>query len=135
MTRAKKQADLLRQNKSDNIGQGAENIIPNPDVVAKITDTVRPMKRVNEVAKHPDVDPKFIPKDYDEKSKKYILNKKTNRYDERITLITEYGLHDRIADIAHWERLLIKDIVDEALKDVIAKYEIKNKGKIKPRPE
>lgn len=49
----------------------------------------------------------------------------------RATFIVNEGLLEKIKSIAYWERLKIKEVVDLALLDAVAKYEKKN-GVIKP---
>lgn len=52
----------------------------------------------------------------------------------RATFIIKEGLLDKLKAIAYWERVLIKDVVTEALENAIAKYE-KSKGEVKPAPK
>lgn len=49
----------------------------------------------------------------------------------RATFILSENSLEKIRAISYWERILIKDIVNEALEAYIAKYE-KEKGKVKP---
>ena len=52
----------------------------------------------------------------------------------RATFILESTLLEKMKAIAYWERLLIKEVVQEALQKTIAAYEKKN-GKIRPIPK
>jgi hypothetical protein len=52
----------------------------------------------------------------------------------RATFIVNEGLLEKIKSIAYWERIKIKEVVDLALLDAVAKYEKKN-GAIKPAPK
>jgi hypothetical protein len=52
----------------------------------------------------------------------------------RATFIVNEGLLEKIKSIAYWERIKIKEVVDLALLDAVAKYEKKN-GVIKPAPK
>jgi hypothetical protein len=52
----------------------------------------------------------------------------------RATFIVNEGLLEKIKSIAYWERIKIKEVVDLALLDAVAKYEKKN-GAIKPTPK
>lgn len=52
----------------------------------------------------------------------------------RATFIVNESFLEKIKALAYWEREQIKDIVNEAFKDKIAKYEKKN-GEIKPIPK
>lgn len=58
------------------------------------------------------------------------LERGTKPGDKRKTYIVNAALADKIEAIAHWDRLTIKDVVNEAFTDRIAKYEKKN-GPIK----
>ena len=51
----------------------------------------------------------------------------------RATFIVKKELLEKIKDIAYWERVKIKDIINLALEEVIAIYE-KNNSKTNPRP-
>jgi hypothetical protein len=51
----------------------------------------------------------------------------------RATFIVKKELLEKIKDIAYWERVKIKDIINLALEEVIAVYE-KNNNKTNPRP-
>jgi len=58
----------------------------------------------------------------------------TKENETRATFIINEELLDKLKAIAYWDRLLIKDVVNTALQDVVAKYE-KNNGDIKPIPK
>lgn len=51
----------------------------------------------------------------------------------RATFILEETLVEQLKAIAYWDRLLIKDVVNEALKQAVIKYEKKN-GPVEPIP-
>lgn len=59
--------------------------------------------------------------------------KGTKENETRATLIINEDLLDKLKAVAYWDRLLIKDVVNNALVDAIDKYEKKN-GDIKPIP-
>ena len=50
----------------------------------------------------------------------------TREEETRATFIVNEGLLDRIKAIAYWDRVQIKDVVDEALTAFVAQYEKKN---------
>lgn len=52
----------------------------------------------------------------------------------RATLILKIELLDKIKAVAYWDRLKIKDVVNNAMTDFINKYEKAN-GEIKPIPK
>lgn len=52
----------------------------------------------------------------------------------RATFIINEELLDKLKAIAYWERLKIKDVLNRALEDEIARYEKKN-GVVKPMPK
>ena len=58
----------------------------------------------------------------------------TKENETRATFIINEELLDKLKAIAYWDRVLIKDVLNIALQDVIAKYESKN-GDIKPIPK
>ena len=58
----------------------------------------------------------------------------TKEKETRATFIINEELLDKLKAIAYWDRVLIKDVLNIALQDVIAKYESKN-GDIKPIPK
>jgi hypothetical protein len=51
----------------------------------------------------------------------------------RATFIVEIELNNKIKQIAHWDRVLIKDVVNDALRVAVKSYEKKN-GEILPIP-
>lgn len=58
----------------------------------------------------------------------------TKENETRATFIINEELLDKLKAIAYWDRVLIKDVINTALQDVVAKYEKKN-GDIKPIPK
>jgi len=58
----------------------------------------------------------------------------TKENETRATFIVNEDLLEKLKAIAYWDRCLIKDVVNTALQDVVAKYEKKN-GDIKPVPK
>ena len=52
----------------------------------------------------------------------------------RATFIVKESLLEEVKAIAYWDRLLIKDVINTALEDAIARYEKKN-GVINPIPK
>ena len=58
----------------------------------------------------------------------------TKENETRATFIINEELLDKLKAIAYWDRVLIKDVVNTALQETIAKYEKKN-GDIKPIPK
>lgn len=60
--------------------------------------------------------------------------KGTIENETRATFIINEDLLEKLKAIAYWERLLIKDVVNTALQDTVAKYE-KKSGAIKPIPK
>lgn len=58
----------------------------------------------------------------------------TKEKETRATFIVNEELLDKLKAIAYWDRKLIKEVVDTALQDAVAKYEKKN-GDIKPIPK
>jgi hypothetical protein len=58
----------------------------------------------------------------------------TKENETRATFIINEELLDKLKAIAYWDRVLIKDVVNVALQDTIAKYE-KKSGVIKPIPK
>ena len=58
----------------------------------------------------------------------------TKENETRATFIINEELLDKLKAIAYWDRLLIKEVVDTALQESVAKYEKKN-GEIKPIPK
>lgn len=55
----------------------------------------------------------------------------TKENETRATFIVREDLLEKLKAIAHWDRVLIKDVVNTALDEAVAKYEKKN-GHIKP---
>lgn len=58
----------------------------------------------------------------------------TKENETRATFIINEELLDKLKAIAYWDRLLIKDVVNTALQETVAKYE-KKSGDIKPIPK
>ena len=58
----------------------------------------------------------------------------TKENETRATFIINEELLEKLKAIAYWDRVLIKDVVNTALQDTIAKYE-KKSGAIKPIPK
>lgn len=58
----------------------------------------------------------------------------TKELETRATFIVNEELLDKLKAIAYWDRFLIKDVINVALLDAVAKYE-KNNGEIKPIPK
>ena len=58
----------------------------------------------------------------------------TKENETRATFIVNEDLLEKLKAIAYWERLLIKDITNQAFVDAIEKYEKKN-GVINPIPK
>lgn len=58
----------------------------------------------------------------------------TKENETRATFIINKELLDKLKVIAYWDRVLIKDVVNTALQETVAKYEKKN-GDIKPIPK
>lgn len=58
----------------------------------------------------------------------------TKEKETRATFIVNEELLDKLKAIAYWDRVLIKEVVDTALQETVAKYEKKN-GAIKPIPK
>ena len=58
----------------------------------------------------------------------------TKEKETRATFIVNEDLLDKLKAIAYWDRMLIKDVVNTALQEIVAKYEKKN-GDIKPIPK
>ena len=52
----------------------------------------------------------------------------------RATFIINEAYLERIKALAYWERIQIKDAINDALKEYLEKYETSH-GKIKPKPE
>ena len=58
----------------------------------------------------------------------------TKENETRATFIINEELLEKLKAIAYWDRILIKDVVNAALKDTVDKYEKKN-GAVKPIPK
>jgi len=58
----------------------------------------------------------------------------TKEKETRATFIVNEDLLEKLKAIAYWDRVLIKDVVNTALQEAVAKYEKKN-GDIKPIPK
>lgn len=58
----------------------------------------------------------------------------TKENETRATFIINEELLDKLKAMAYWDRVLIKDVVNMALIDAVAKYEKKN-GTINPIPK
>ena len=58
----------------------------------------------------------------------------TKENETRATFIVDEALLDKLKAIAYWDRVLIKEVINSALQDVVAKYEKKN-GTVKPIPK
>jgi len=58
----------------------------------------------------------------------------TKDKETRATFIVNEDLLEKLKAIAYWDRKLIKEVVDTALQETVAKYEEKN-GDIKPIPK
>jgi predicted nucleic acid-binding protein len=57
----------------------------------------------------------------------------TKESETRATFIVNEEQLEKLKSIAYWDRLLIKDVVAQALEDYLTRYEKKN-GAIKPAP-
>jgi hypothetical protein len=58
----------------------------------------------------------------------------TKENEVRATFIVNEEILEKLKAIAYWERLLIKDVINTALQETVAKYE-KKSGVIKPIPK
>jgi len=58
----------------------------------------------------------------------------TKENETRATFIINEDLLDKLKAIAYWDRMLIKDVVNTALQEAVAKHE-KKSGEIKPIPK
>jgi ACT domain-containing protein len=58
----------------------------------------------------------------------------TKEKETRATFIVNEDLLEKLKAIAYWDRVLIKDVINTALQDTVAKYEKKN-GEVKPIPK
>jgi hypothetical protein len=57
----------------------------------------------------------------------------TKENETRATFIINEELLDKLKAMAYWDRVLIKEVINSALQDAVAKYEKKN-GTVKPIP-
>jgi hypothetical protein len=58
----------------------------------------------------------------------------TKENETRATFIVNEDLLEKLKAIAYWDRVLIKEVINTALDEAVAKYEKKN-GAIKPIPK
>ena len=58
----------------------------------------------------------------------------TKENETRATFIINEELLDKLKAIAYWDRLLIKDVVNSAFEEAVAKYEARA-GEIRPIPK
>jgi len=58
----------------------------------------------------------------------------TKENETRATFIINEELLEKLKAIAYWDRVLIKDVINTALQETVAKYE-KKSGDIKPIPK
>ena len=58
----------------------------------------------------------------------------TKENETRATFIVNEELLDKLKAIAYWDRVLIKEVINTALLDAVAKHE-KKSGEIKPIPK
>jgi hypothetical protein len=58
----------------------------------------------------------------------------TKDKETRATFIVNEDLLDKLKAIAYWDRVLIKEVINTALQDYVAKHE-KKSGEIKPLPK
>jgi len=58
----------------------------------------------------------------------------TKENETRATFIVNEELLDKLKAIAYWDRVLIKEVINTALQDAVAKHE-KKSGEIKPIPK
>jgi hypothetical protein len=58
----------------------------------------------------------------------------TKEKETRATFIVNEDLLEKMKALAYWDRVLIKDIVNQALEEHITRHEKKN-GEIKPMPQ
>lgn len=69
-----------------------------------------------------------------ENEKKTVTKKQKNQEEVRATFLIKENQLEKLRSIAHWDRLLIKNVLDHALDMYFEYYEKKN-GEIKIRPE
>ena len=60
--------------------------------------------------------------------------KGTQENETRATFIVEEEILEKIKGIAYWDRLSIKDTINNALKETVKRWEAKN-GTVKPIPK
>ena len=58
----------------------------------------------------------------------------TKENETRATFIVNEDLLEKLKAIAYWDRVLIKEVINTALQDAVAKHE-KKSGEIKPIPK
>ena len=58
----------------------------------------------------------------------------TKENETRATFIVNEDLLEKLKAIAYWDRVLIKDVINNSLAETVAKYE-KKSGSIKPIPK
>jgi hypothetical protein len=58
----------------------------------------------------------------------------TKENETRATFIVKEDLLEKLKAVAYWDRLLIKDVINEALQDAVNKYIDKN-GELNPIPK
>jgi len=117
------------------LGDSPKNVDTREEIVAKTKDFLRrvatPVTKV-EPAIEPSVEipnklgrPRTNNREITKTSQKGAKEGET-----RATFILEESLLENIKAISYWDRLLIKDVVTQALEEYVAKYEKKN-GSIK----
>lgn len=74
-------------------------------------------------------EPKAVKKEITKTSQIGTKDKET-----RATFIVQEDLLEKMKSLAYWDRVLIKDIINQALEEHIARYEKKN-GEIKAMPK
>jgi len=65
--------------------------------------------------------------------KKQQIDKEGNYTGDRITMVLDPGLHQKIKEMAYWDHDTIKDIINRTLQAMVVKYE-KVHGTVKPIP-
>jgi len=58
----------------------------------------------------------------------------TKENETRATFIVREDLLEKLKAVAYWDRVLIKDVLENALIEYLSRYEEK-KGKVKPAPK
>ena len=74
------------------------------------------------------------PKDQTKRKPDKTSQEGTKNDETRATFIVKEELLDKVKALAYRDRVLIKDVVNTALQEAVAKYEKKN-GEIKPIPK